>query len=88
MLESRCDHKKASSKIILYDRVDLIVPQRREELLKDLSQRCGLEVTDVEVGNIDFLKDSAYLKIYYTSEENSTIDGILRKKQFVESQNF
>ena len=88
VLESRCDHKKASSKIILYDRVDLIVPQRREELLKDLSQRCGLEVTDVEVGNIDFLKDSAYLKIYYTSEENSTIDGILRKKQFVESQNF
>ncbi len=91
VLESRSSHKKTSSKLILYDRVDLVVPQRREELLKDLRQRTGLDITDVEIGNIDFLKDSAYIKVYFQvngSQTPSTIGGITRNKQFQENQNF
>lgn len=89
VLESSRSLKKTSSKIILYDRIDLIVPDRRDELFKDIEQRCGVTPTDVEIGNIDFLKDSAYIKVYYETDgkSSSTIGNIVRYKQFTESQN-
>ena len=68
-----------SSKLILYDRIDLITPERREELLEDLHKRTGLTITKVKVGSVDFLKDSAILKVEYetdgapTSHVNNTL---------------
>ena len=53
------------SKIILYDRIDLISVERRSELLSDLKARTGLDIQEIEVGSVDFLKDSAYVKIHY-----------------------
>lgn len=90
ILESSSKLKRNSSKIILYDRIDLIVPARRDELIADIEKRCGVRPTDVEIGNIDFLKDSAYIKIYYENDgkSTSTIDEIVRNKQFVENQEF
>ncbi len=55
-----CDSKK-----LTYDRIALIKPENREALLMDLRERTGLEITRVEVGNIDLLDDTATLYIYY-----------------------
>ena len=87
VLESSRGMKRETSKIILYDRIDLIVPSRRVELLKDIETRCGIRPTDVEIGNIDFLKDAAYIKIYYHTDVNapSTIDSIVKGKHFSEA---
>ena len=57
-----------ASKLILYDRIELITPERREELIEDLSKRTGLKITKVNVGSIDFLKDTAILKIEYEND--------------------
>jgi hypothetical protein len=57
-----------ASKLVLYDRIDLIAPERREELLEDLHKRTGLNITKVNVGSIDFLKDTAVLKIEYEND--------------------
>ncbi len=78
--ESNRSVKHVSCKLIQYDRVDLIVPAREAELLVDLRQRTGLEVLRVEVGHIDFLRDSAVLKVYYTplTDEANTIDSLTR----------
>lgn len=69
-----------SCKLVLYDRVDLILPERREELLQDLRQRTGLSIVKIEVGAIDFLRDTTMLKVYYKDEnqENNTVDQIMR----------
>ena len=59
-------------KIIDYENVDLIQPGRRAELIKDLKERTKLDITRVEIGRINFLRDSARLRIFYnddTSEE-------------------
>lgn len=87
VLENSRGMKRETSKIILYDRIDLIVPSRREELLKDIETRCGIRPTEVEIGNIDFLKDAAYIKIYYRTDVNapSTIDSIVKGKHFSEA---
>ena len=69
-----------ASKLILYDRIELITPERREELLEDLHKRTGLTITKVNVGSIDFLKDTAILKIEYENdgERHSHVNDTLK----------
>ena len=55
--------KHISSKLILYDRIDLIQPSYEKELIADLKARTGLKIVRVEVGHIDFLRDANMLKI-------------------------
>ena len=52
-------------KNIIYEKIELIIPERREELLADLKERTGINVIRVEVRRIDFLKDTANLRIFY-----------------------
>ena len=68
-----------ASKLVLYDRIDLITPERREELLEDLHKRLGLKITKVKVGSVDFLKDTAILKIEYENGgESSHVNNTLK----------
>ena len=53
------------SKYIKYDNVSLIAPEKRDELIADLEKRTGLKIISLEVGTIDFLKDSVILRIFY-----------------------
>jgi hypothetical protein len=53
------------SKYILYDNISLITPDKREELKADLEKRTGLKIERIEVGTIDFLKDSCMIRIFY-----------------------
>lgn len=58
--------KNESSKIILYEKIDLIKPEKYEELLNDLRERTGLkQIKRVEAEKIDFLRDTCTLKIFY-----------------------
>ena len=86
VLESKRLLKHTSAKLVLYDRIELIVPEKRAELLADLEKRTGLEIDDIEIGHIDFLKDAAFIKVYYTlgKDQTATIDTITRAKDFVE----
>jgi len=74
--------KHISSKVVLYDRLELIVPERREELLADLHKRLGIEIDHIEIGSVDFLRDSCYIKVYYplASGEMNTIDNYAKLK--------
>lgn len=85
VLESGKMLKHTSAKLVLYDRIDLIVPERREELVADLEKRIGLKVEGVEVGHVDFLKDAAFIKVYYTLGEgdSGSIDSLTKAKDFV-----
>ncbi|HTO38844.1 MAG TPA: DUF4956 domain-containing protein [Brumimicrobium sp.] len=53
------------TKDIIYERIDLIKPEKREEMIADLRERTGLDVQTVEILNINFLKDIAEIKIRY-----------------------
>lgn len=69
-----------ATKLVTYDNIALIAPDKEAELKADLEKRLGLRIIRVEVGNIDFLKDSAILKIYYepVMDEFGTIDNITK----------
>lgn len=53
------------SQRITYERIELIKPENRDLLLADLHQRTGLPIKRIEIGRIDFLKDSTEIKIFY-----------------------
>ena len=57
--------KTLPTKYIQYDRMELIQPERREELKADLEKRLGVKVIKVEVGSIDFIRDMAMVRIVY-----------------------
>ncbi len=82
ILESRKILKHRSTKIVVYEKIDLIVPERRTELIADLEKRTGLAIDKVEVGDINFLRDTANIKVYYTlaKGEDNTIDSISKFK--------
>ncbi len=72
--------KHIASKLVLYDRPELTAPSRRAELIADLEKRTGLDIQRVEVGHIDFLRDTAMLKVYYIPEDaaGNTVDHLLK----------
>ncbi|MBP1645915.1 MAG: hypothetical protein H6Q16_1490 [Bacteroidetes bacterium] len=79
-LEKQRNKNNVLFKLIKYDKIQLIVPEKREELIKDLTERTGLKIKKIEIGHIDFLKDSAIIKIYYQSEneEFNTINTLTK----------
>ena len=55
-----------SSKTINYEKIELIKPENRDLLIADLQERTGIKVINrVEVGRIDFLRDTARIRIFY-----------------------
>lgn len=48
-----------------YEAIQNIKPLNREILLADLQERTGLNVHRVEIGKIDFLRDTVEIKMYY-----------------------
>ena len=72
--------KHVPSKLIKYDNVKLVAHGKEDELKADLEKRLGLKIIRIEVGNVDFLKDSAIIKIYYEPimDEFGTIDSIMK----------
>ncbi|MFA6873701.1 MAG: DUF4956 domain-containing protein [Bacteroidaceae bacterium] len=61
--------KSYNTKIIRYDKIDLITPDKRDMLTADLKKRTGLDIRRVEVGSIDFLKDTVLIRISYISDQ-------------------
>lgn len=59
-----------SVKNIVYEKIELIKPGRRDELKQDLEDRTGLKINRIEIGRVDFLNDTARLKIYFYDDEN------------------
>ena len=77
--------KTLSTRIIQYDRIELIVPERREELIADLEKRLGLKVKKVDIGSIDFLRDMAMIRVSYEGEQQAIGDELkLSKDQLKE----
>ncbi len=64
--------KTESVKLIQYDKIELITPDKREELIADLVKRTGLDITKVEVGAIDMLRDMTVLRVHYRSTDSGS----------------
>lgn len=74
VLESGWGFHYEKSKRITYEKIELTKPQNYEELLADLRERTGLTVKRVKVGQINFKRKTADLKVYYDEPRNGFWD--------------
>lgn len=63
--------KHETRKVITYERIDLIKPDRYNELMADVQERTGLKINRIVVGKIDFLRDSAQLMVFFDGDVQS-----------------
>jgi hypothetical protein len=65
VLEKEWGFHYEASKSIVYEKIELVRPDRRTELQADLEKRTGLKIKHLAIGRLDFVRDTANLKIYY-----------------------
>ena len=66
--------KHETRKTINYERIDLITPDKYEEMKADLEKRTGLSINRFEIGKIDFLNDTALIRVFYYADEQELSD--------------
>ena len=85
IVEGRRLLRHTSAKLVIYEKINLITPEKRPEMIADLEQRLGHKVNKVEVGHVDFLRDVAFVKVYYELEpgETNSVEEVTKPNQFV-----
>ncbi len=58
-----------NSQMVIYEKIELIKPENRTQLIEDLKLRTGLPIHRIEIGRIDLMRDSAKIRIFYLSQE-------------------
>ena len=66
--------KHETRKTIVYEKIDLIKPEHYDKMMQDLELRTGLKINRFEVGKIDFLNDTATVRIFYFADEQTLSD--------------
>lgn len=67
--------KHETKREIIYENVELIKPENRAELIQDLQKRTGLKINKVEIGRVNYLRDSVRLFIYFFEKDGWTLSG-------------
>lgn len=65
LLESNLLMKREATKIIEYENIELIKPDKRDELILDLETRTGIKINRIFISEVNFLRDTATIIIYY-----------------------
>jgi len=71
LIEREWGFQFEKSKTVTYEKIELIKPENREQLVADLSERTGLMIKRLEIGRINFLRDTAQIRIYYDVQNGS-----------------
>ena len=61
-------NNEIQSKNVIYERIDLIKIEQRQEMINDLIERTGLDIVRVEIGKIDLLRDIAFVKVFFRAD--------------------
>ena len=65
LLESNIFIKREFCKRIEYENIEMIKPEKRQEMIDDLKNRTGLNIHRVVINRINFLRDTATIRVYY-----------------------
>ena len=63
--------RSESTKVVTYEKMEWIVPEKKAALHADLELRTGLKINRFEIGAVNFLQDTAQIKIFFYEEQLS-----------------
>ncbi|MFV0592477.1 MAG: DUF4956 domain-containing protein [Draconibacterium sp.] len=55
--------------MIIYEKIENINLNRREELMRDIQERTGIKVKRIEIEEINFMRDIARIRIFHDISE-------------------
>ena len=56
---------------IVYDRLELLKPEKKEKLLQDVSEKTGKEISKIKIRKINYKRKRALLDIYFKEKNHS-----------------
>lgn len=65
-----------SRKLVVYEKIELIVPEKHGELIEDLEKRTGLKISRIVIGKIDFLRDTAQIEVMYYEDDQPKVENV------------
>lgn len=74
ILEKNLFISREITQVIKYEKIDLIKPENYIKLIVDLKERTGLEILKADIETINFLNDTAKLRILYKYPDNHLVD--------------
>lgn len=72
LLDGNIIIRREYSKVIYYEKIEMIKPEKHNELIEDLKERTGLDIHHISIVRIDFLRDIAILNVYYYNNKSKT----------------
>ena len=66
--------KHETRKSIVFENINLIDIGKQQELKAEIERRTGLKINRVEIGKINYLDDTAVVRIYYYTDEQEFIE--------------
>lgn len=89
VLEKEWGFHYEAFKQITYEKIALIKPENRRLLLADLEERTGLKIKRCVIGKVNFLRDTAEIKIYYDDpDQQSWLHAFDAEVPYATSENF
>jgi hypothetical protein len=64
------EKKKFNKHQVLYDNLKLLNPDKKNDLIKDISRRTGIKIDKVKIRRIDLIKENAVLDVFYRGEKS------------------
>ena len=64
------EKKKFSKHQVLYDNLILLNPDKKDDLIRDISKRTGIEIEKVKIRRIDLVNANAVLDVFYSGEKS------------------
>jgi hypothetical protein len=74
ILENEWGFSFESSQTVVYEKINLLRPENYALLMRDLEDRTGFNINHFEVSQINFLRDTARIKVYY--DENRQLRSL------------
>ena len=76
VLEQGWGFRYEGFKLVKYDRIDLLRPEKHTVLLEDLRHRTGLPLTRFEIGRINMVEDTVNLYVFFDEPQNAIVRAI------------
>ena len=74
LMEKTFFSRKLNRRTIMFNNTDLLRPSQHSALLQQLKDLTELNVVKFEIGKVDYIKNHAQLRIYFTGEGNGNFN--------------
>lgn len=66
--------------VVMYEKIELVTPGKKTELIADLELRLGLQISRIEIGNLDYARDIAKISVFFYKSKQNLPDEMIGYK--------